>query len=277
MYHWDKVETDGKRSTLGQFYQLVTENAAVLDIGCACGDFGKTLHEQKHCTMTGVEYDSTQADIAMATGAYRQVIVFDLNQLREHQWPEFEHRFDYIVCADVLEHLLEPSATLNALKSYLKPDGKFLISLPNVAHASVKADLMNDLFNYTPHGFLDRTHLRFFTWKSIGSFLALAGVRIVGANATFIDIKGYSIPPPDYDSMSPHILYMIFRDLHSYICQYTMTAVPENKMTADELNQANIDQLNFNVSQFPPEIRQYATELLAACGYHKAPPDAAKQ
>ncbi|MDD4818173.1 MAG: class I SAM-dependent methyltransferase [Victivallaceae bacterium] len=270
MYHWNNVEIDGGRTTLGKFYQAIAAGSSVFDIGCACGDFGKTLYEQKQCRMTGVEFDRQQADIARGTGAYGQVIDFDLNRLSAHEWPELEGRFDYIVCADVLEHLISPADTLAAFKTYLKPDGKFLISLPNIAHASIKADLLNDVFNYTPHGILDNTHLRFFTWKSIGSMLALAGIKIIKADATFVDINAFSSPPPKFDAMPPQVLFVIFRDLHSYICQYTMEAVPDGG-EANALAQQNVDRLNFRFEQFPPEVKKYALDLLAACGFHQAP------
>ncbi|RZA16117.1 MAG: methyltransferase domain-containing protein [Proteobacteria bacterium] len=66
-----------------------------------------------------------------------------------------------------LEHLPDPYSVLQDMKRFLAPNGRILVSLPNVRH-------IRNLFNlivrkdwaYTDHGVLDRTHLRFFTLKS---------------------------------------------------------------------------------------------------------------
>lgn len=84
----------------------------------------------------------------------------------------FNLKFDYIIFGDVLEHLKYPYSLLEKFKNYLSEKGKFIISLPNVAHACVKSNLLIDNFNYTKYGILDDTHLRFFTYKTIAKEFA---------------------------------------------------------------------------------------------------------
>ena len=86
----------------------------------------------------------------------------------EHMDIPFEKEsFDYIILGDVLEHLLEPQRILMRLKEYLKADGMFICSIPNLMHMSVILPLLQGAFNYADAGILDRTHIRFFTLTSI--------------------------------------------------------------------------------------------------------------
>ena len=56
---------------------------------------------------------------------------------------------------------------LRKLSKFLKTDGKFLIDIPNIAHSTIKYNLLINNFNYTPLGLLDETHIHFFTPNSI--------------------------------------------------------------------------------------------------------------
>lgn len=76
-------------------------------------------------------------------------------------------QFDYIILADVIEHLHDPEETLARLIPYLKKDGSFLCSIPNMMHISVISPLLQGRFDYTDAGICDKTHLRFFTLDSI--------------------------------------------------------------------------------------------------------------
>lgn len=80
-------------------------------------------------------------------------------------------KYDLIICADVLEHLVDPEAVLEFLKKHLKKTGVFLISIPNVAFWEMRKQLLlKGDFSYQDSGLMDRTHLRFY---SLNNFLDL--------------------------------------------------------------------------------------------------------
>ncbi len=87
-------------------------------------------------------------------------------------------KYDFIVCADVLEHLVNPQKVLLFLKHRLKKDGVILISIPNVACWDMRISLMRGKFDYRESGLLDRTHLRFYTYKSFLKLLKNCGYKI---------------------------------------------------------------------------------------------------
>ncbi len=76
--------------------------------------------------------------------------------------------FDIIICADILEHLIDPWKVVKELKRYLKKDGILIASIPNIREIKtmLKIFFKGD-FLYENEGILDKTHLRFFCKKNI--------------------------------------------------------------------------------------------------------------
>lgn len=90
------------------------------------------------------------------------------------------NKYDLVVCADVLEHLVEPEDTLKFLETLLTPSGFFLISIPNVAAWEMRKQLMfHGSFEYQESGLLDKTHLRFYSLNNFLDLLNKLGFRIV--------------------------------------------------------------------------------------------------
>ena len=149
----------------------------LLDVGCARGHLSSALVSHSW-NVTGIEYDADDAAIAKASGI--DVIVGSaedsLNKLHE--------KFDVIVFADVLEHFVHPLDVLKQATSVLAPNGRIIISIPNVAHLTVRLQLLLGSFTYTDRGILDRTHLHFYTKKTLKAMISNAGLAITHLGAT---------------------------------------------------------------------------------------------
>lgn len=168
----------------------IKPESTVLEIGCAHGRMTKYLKETLNCTVDIVEIDEEAGKIAsqwsrnnfvgaqfgdierkvpMATGEVGSV--FNLISPRGP--------FDYIIFADVLEHLVDPAFVLTEAKKVLKSDGSIWISVPNVAYNGIVIDLINDQFTYRETGLMDSTHLRWFTINSLDKMIKKCGYKIV--------------------------------------------------------------------------------------------------
>ncbi|MFJ5964372.1 glycosyltransferase [Bacillus sp. NPDC093026] len=134
----------------------------VLDVGCGAGATGLELLNRQPVDMYGVEVDSLKAKIANAY--YREVTQAAAD---EYPWSEKENFFDAILFSDVLEHISDPWQTISQAYASLKPGGVIICCLPNMLHAEVLLPLMTGDFTYQDVGILDRTHLRFFTPKTM--------------------------------------------------------------------------------------------------------------
>ncbi|HVE73211.1 MAG TPA: class I SAM-dependent methyltransferase [Thermoanaerobaculia bacterium] len=145
----------------------------VLEFGCGEAPLGAALKKRQKCRVVGVELDHAAATIArkriddVYEGDVREIVSI-LNE-----------RFDFIVGGDIVEHLDEPWTFLADLRRICAPGGKLLLSLPNVAHASIVADLLQGRFDYVYMGLTCVGHLRFFTRRSVEEMLDIAGWRVV--------------------------------------------------------------------------------------------------
>jgi 2-polyprenyl-3-methyl-5-hydroxy-6-metoxy-1,4-benzoquinol methylase len=144
----------------------------LLDVGAADGYLAERLTGQGW-SVTALERDPELA--AGAHGRCKEVVVADL----EAAAPLVPGPFDAIVYGDVLEHLSNPRAVLAALDRSLAPGGTVIVSVPNVAHLWIRLSLLVGRFDYADRGILDRTHLRFFTRRTLLALLRDAGLAVV--------------------------------------------------------------------------------------------------
>lgn len=155
-------------------YEKIKEGSKVLDVGCATGYFAQKLKE-KDCKVWGIEMDKKAA--ILAKPYCEEVIVEDIEKIEK--LPKPRNFYDYILFLDVLEHLKYPDKIIQLLKPYLKKDGKIIISVPNIAHISIRLRLLLGSFDYERVGIMDETHLRFFTKKTLQEFIKQAGLKLV--------------------------------------------------------------------------------------------------
>ncbi|MBK9675658.1 MAG: class I SAM-dependent methyltransferase [Betaproteobacteria bacterium] len=166
--------------SLARLARWIRPGATVLELGPATGYFTEWL-QGRGCTVDVVEIDPEAA--RRAEPFARRVVVADLDA---DGWDDAlgAARYDCVVCADVLEHLRHGQRLLERLRTRLAPEGELLLSVPNVAHAAIIMELLDDRFEYGGEGLLDSTHLRLYTWRSLAAVLAAAGFEVRAWDAT---------------------------------------------------------------------------------------------
>lgn len=149
----------------------VPSGASVLELGPGPGAMTQVLRARGHA-VTAVENDPAALQALQPLGV--RIVDADLEGTAWLSALE-GRRFDAILACDVLEHLRSPEQVLKALAGALQPMGSLVISLPNIAYGGVLAALRAGVFEYADKGLLDRTHLRFFTRRSIEQLLMDCG------------------------------------------------------------------------------------------------------
>lgn len=168
------VETDTEDS-LAKISKYLKPDSNVLELGPAKGYFTKYLKENFNCQVDCVEMSSEMA--GEARKYCRKMVVADLDEveLSEHFGND---EYDFILLADILEHIRKGAKVLLSCREMLAPDGRLIVSVPNISHSSVIGCLFEGKFEYRDQGLLDKTHIKFFTRDSIKSLLLQCGYEI---------------------------------------------------------------------------------------------------
>lgn len=168
LYHVPDLSPSHKR-----MLSLVALGSSVLEIGSGAGHMTKVLVDEMKCRVTAVEIS---AEAAQEVALVASVVTGDIET--EDVWQQIKGQYDVILLAGVLEHLRRPATVLRRCRGSLSPDGRVIISVPNVAYWSVRLSLLAGRFDYTERGILDRNHLRFFTRRNIQETINDAGLHI---------------------------------------------------------------------------------------------------
>jgi 2-polyprenyl-3-methyl-5-hydroxy-6-metoxy-1,4-benzoquinol methylase len=175
-----QVEVHGLSDSMTMMIERVPQGARVLDVGCASGYLAGPLLRERGCQyVDGIELDPAEA--ALANKVCRKVVVGSAEEATSYA--KLDGPYDAVVFGDVLEHLRDPARALCAARSVVGERGVVVSSIPNVAHYSIRAELFNGRFDYADAGILDRTHLRFFTERSIRSLFADNGYEVQSCDA----------------------------------------------------------------------------------------------
>ena len=145
----------------------------ILDVGCSVGNFGHLLKSERKVEVWGVEIDQQASE--KAAEKLDKVLCGEFGS--ELDLPK--DYFDCVVFNDVLEHMIDPYTALVFTKQLLKKNGMIIASIPNVRYFDNMWNLIvHCRWDYVDSGILDRTHLRFFTKKSILSTFTNLGYEI---------------------------------------------------------------------------------------------------
>lgn len=119
------------------------EGSYVLDVGCALGDWSRSIAESKQCRVLGIDLLDTSIEIAKKFNQvdgveFRAGDIFDMHFA--------DDTFDCVVFLETIEHVYEPARFLREFHRILKPGGFLVLSTPN---ATSYHNLLRQLFLMT--------------------------------------------------------------------------------------------------------------------------------
>ena len=156
------------------------KSLSILEIGCGLGEtLARIKYLYPDSELHGIEIAERIASIGNNRFDIRcgDIEKTDLNN---------SEKYDYIIFADVLEHLVNPEALLHKIKPHINDNGYIIASIPNIMNASVIRELLAGNFTYKDAGILDRTHLRFFTLNEIKRLFERTDYRIIDLKTTIM-------------------------------------------------------------------------------------------
>ena len=178
----DKPSLWSSHALIAGYLKRLPAQSRVLDIGTASGTLARMCRDHS-LQLFGVEPNPNWA--RLAEPLYEKIFVGPIQEAEA----EFLTGYDAVVLGDVLEHLSMPDVILQKLVSLQSPATTFIISVPNIANVWIRLNLLVGNFNYAERGILDRTHLRFFTRKTLSALLQNAGLEILSIKVTPIPLE----------------------------------------------------------------------------------------
>lgn len=164
----------GLSATQQEIIQLVGEGKTVLEIGSSTG-YMTGIFLQNKCRIDVVEKDKKALD--KLPKSVRKILNYSIEEERINKL--LSRDYDFIILADVLEHLVDPGRALEMLLSIAGNSTKLLISMPNIACWPMRKQLFLDGdFEYQESGILDKTHLHFYTINTLPKFLKETGWKV---------------------------------------------------------------------------------------------------
>ena len=216
-----RVDEIDPNSTHGRILSKINPGSTVLEMGCATGYMTKYMKEQLNCAVDIVEIDDDACGIASQYA--RNSLCCDLSKMF---WREKfdQERYDYILFADVLEHLVNPMTVLKSASELLKPEGQIIITIPNICHNDIMIRMFYDLFTYTDMGLLDCTHIHFWGLRDFVMQCEQIGLHAKECNCILRETSHteQALPAEDVD---PDLLEVLKKRDFGEVYQYLFVCV----------------------------------------------------
>ena len=139
----------------------------LLDVGCATGDFLASMQQRTGWQVIGIEPNQQAAQYV------REHYKIEVHTDSIEKLSLDDDTFDVVTLWNVIEHLPNPSASLNTINRLLAHDGLLVISTPNLdcPYAS--------LFGKYWIGYELPRHLYVFSLQTLSSLLSKSGFKII--------------------------------------------------------------------------------------------------
>jgi len=209
-----------------QLFELIPDTLqSIIEIGSGSGVLAQAIKRRTPATQyIGVELDPEYAKLS---ARHCDLVLTDNIETPSEELIKHIQITSAIVFSDVLEHLYNPWQTLKFLRSEISNECSIYASIPNIQHWSIIFGLISGNFNYTDSGLLDRTHIRFFTKKTIISMFNDCGFEVKS-----ISPRIFNFPEQDkYLSLINEVSEKLQIDkatavVNSAAFQYTVHAIP---------------------------------------------------
>lgn len=164
-----------KDNRIKEIINLIPINKDVLDVGCAQNPEIYEVFAKKSSKIIGIDIDKKKLQKMKNRG--HRVYLMNAENIK------LNHKFDYIVAGEIIEHLSNPGLFIESAKKHLKDEGKIIITTPNIS----------SVFLYFLVVFLDKTqdptHIYYFDEKNLKSLINRYDLNIISTKYIPPEIK----------------------------------------------------------------------------------------
>jgi len=155
--YWTQADDTFDHERLELLASRVRAGEKVLEVDCGPGVLAKKMRE-RGADVTATDLSSVAVQRARDKGIPAQQVDIDTQDL-----PFADATFDVVVSNSAIEHRFFHERSFGECARVLKPGGRFIVCLPNIAHWKCRLWVLSGRFPYVQHSPTDAMHLRFFT------------------------------------------------------------------------------------------------------------------
>lgn len=256
-------------NSLSLILRRITPGAKVLEFGPALGYMTQYLKQELGCTVYCIEIDPEAAEVA--SRYCDKMIVADLDNLSNWGPQLKDEQFDFLIFADVLEHLRNPWEVLKFSNRFLSKEGKVLTSIPNIGHNAVLMKLLLGEFDYRDLGLLDNTHIRFFTRKSVQGLLNYAGLKPVESLETVLKPEETELRQ-SYNEFPERLQEYLKKKNDGHVYQFVSVSEKKESISPSDIGKVGAENNPFNFSRLHVDIEGqeeiHSEKIPSNGGYH---------
>lgn len=171
--YWRKADDTFDLERLNLIASRVSSGENVLEVDCGPGVLAK-LMQQRGAKVTGTDLSIVAVERARAKGIEAYQVDIDTEPL-----PFADATFDTVVSNSMIEHRFFPERSFDECVRVLKPGGKFIVCLPNIAHWICRWWIITGRFPYVEDSPTDMLHLRFFTVSEVKKICRQRGLCVL--------------------------------------------------------------------------------------------------
>lgn len=156
----------------------VSSGENLLEVDCGPGVLASRMRA-RGANVTGTDLSIVAVERTQAKGIPAQQVDLDTQPL-----PFADASFDTVVSNSMMEHRFFPERTLDECVRVLRPGGKFIVCLPNMAHWICRWWVLTGRFPYVKNSPTDMLHLRFFTVAEARKLCRARGLEVQEADGS---------------------------------------------------------------------------------------------
>ena len=169
--YWSQADDTFDHERLALLADRVCAGEKVLEVDCGPGVLAKKMQD-KGADVTATDLSVVAVRRAQEKGIPAQQVDVDTKDL-----PFADASFDVVVSNSAIEHRFFHERSFNECARVLKPGGRFIVCLPNVAHWKCRLWVLFGRFPYVEHSPTDAMHLRFFTVREAKKLCRARGLE----------------------------------------------------------------------------------------------------
>jgi methionine biosynthesis protein MetW len=171
--YWRQADDTFDLERLDLIARRVGPGERVLEVDCGPGVLAKMMRE-RGAEVTGTDLSIVAVERARAKGIPTHQVDVDTELL-----PFEDARFDTVVSNSMIEHRFFPERAFDECARVLRPGGRLLLCLPNIAHWLCRWWILTGRFPYVENSPTDELHIRFFTVSEARKLCQTRGLQVL--------------------------------------------------------------------------------------------------